>query len=372
MSHLIDEHCFVNAKLLYQKIHSFPPCKIPNLFDIFYANHLNFAEFSGNIKWEKVREVFRFLTRIICLLDTTFHPCNFSFFFFVGTKLLLYPSLDMDASFFRVRPYHPPAESRRAGREIYRMENSVSSAALNAAREQLDAAEAAREVILLQHIANGVIIDSRTVQIAPDVVIAPGAVILAGTILRGRTVIGAGCIIGPNTLIEDSIVDEGSTVNASQVYSSHIGPHNNIGPFTHVRVNTVTDYGVHLGAYVETKNSNFARGNTVSHLTYIGDSDVGKYCNFGCGTVTCNYDGKDKFRTQIGDYCFIGCNTNLVAPVKVGDGAYTAAGSTITKDVPAQALGIARDRQTNLEGWAESKMEAYIAKKKKLEDEQSK
>ena len=177
------------------------------------------------------------------------------------------------------------------------MENSVSSAALNAAREQLDAAEAAREVILLQHIANGVIIDSRTVQIAPDVVIAPGAVILAGTILRGRTVIGAGCIIGPNTLIEDSIVDEGSTVNASQVYSSHIGPHNNIGPFTHVRVNTVTDYGVHLGAYVETKNSNFARGNTVSHLTYIGDSDVGKYCNFGCGTVTCNYDGKDKFRT---------------------------------------------------------------------------
>ena len=206
----------------------------------------------------------------------------------------------------------PPGE-HRAGREIYRMENSVSSAALNAAREQLDAAEAAREVILLQHIANGVVIDSRTVQIAPDVVIAPGAVILAGTILRGRTVIGAGCIIGPNTLIEDSIVDEGSTVNASQVYSSHIGPHNNIGPFTHVRVNTVTDYGVHLGAYVETKNSNFARGNTVSHLTYIGDSDVGKYCNFGCGTVTCNYDGKDKFRTQIGDYCFIGCNTNLVA-----------------------------------------------------------
>ena len=309
--------------------------------------------------------------RIIRLLDTTFYPCNFSFFFFVGAKLLLYPSLDMDASFFRVGPYHPPAGSCRAGREIYRMENSVSSAALNAAREQLDAAEAAREVILLQHIANGVIIDSRTVQIAPDVVIAPGAVILAGTILRGRTVIGAGCIIGPNTLIEDSIVDEGSTVNASQVYSSHIGPHNNIGPFTHVRVNTVTDYGVHLGAYVETKNSNFARGNTVSHLTYIGDSDVGKYCNFGCGTVTCNYDGKDKFRTTIGDYCFIGCNTNLVAPVKIGDGAYTAAGSTITKDVPAQALGIARERQTNLDGWAEPKMEAYIAKKQKLEKEQN-
>ena len=106
------------------------------------------------------------------------------------------------------------------------MENCVSSAALDAARTRLDAAEAARETILLQHIANGVIIDSRTVQIAPDVQIAPGAVILAGTILRGHTIIGAGCIIGPNTLIEDSIVDEGTTVNASQVYGSHLGPHN--------------------------------------------------------------------------------------------------------------------------------------------------
>ena len=249
---------------------------------------------------------------------------------------------------------------------------SISNPAREAARARLATAEAKREDILLYHIANGVNIESRTVEIDEGVVIAPGATILSGTILRGKTVIGAGCVIGPNSLIEDSTVDEGTTVNASQVYGSHLGPHNNIGPFTHVRVNTVTDYGVHLGAYVETKNSNFARGNTVSHLTYIGDSDVGKYCNFGCGTVTCNYDGKDKFRTTIGDYCFIGCNTNLVAPVKVGDGAYTAAGSTITKDVPAQALGIARDRQTNLEGWAAPKMEAYIAKKKKLEDDYKK
>ena len=185
---------------------------------------------------------------------------------------------------------------------------TISNEALAAARAKLDAAESRRENILLFHIANGVNIENRTVQIDEGVVIAPGATILAGPILRGKTVIGAGCVIGPNSLIEDSIVDEGTTVNASQVYGSHLGPHNNIGPFTHVRVNTVTDYGVHLGAYVETKNSNFARGNTVSHLTYIGDSDVGKYCNFGCGTVTCNYDGKDKFRTQIGDYCIIGCN----------------------------------------------------------------
>ena len=127
-----------------------------------------------------------------------------------------------------------------------------------------------------------------------------------------------------------------------------------------------------VGDFVEVKNSVIGDGTKISHLTYVGDSDVGQRVNFGCGTVTCNYDGKDKFRTQIGDYCFIGCNTNLVAPVKVGDGAYTAAGSTITKDVPAQALGIARERQTNLDGWAEPKMEAYIAKKKKLEDAQGK
>ena len=241
--------------------------------------------------------------------------------------------------------------------------------ALDAARAKLDAAQAANEEILLCHIANGVRIESRQIFIEETVEIAPGARILPGCVLRGSTKIGPGCVIGPNSLIEDSEIGEGTAVNASQVYCSKLGPHNNIGPFTHVRANTVTDYGVHLGAYVETKNSNFARGNTVSHLTYIGDSDVGKYCNFGCGTVTCNYDGEGKFRTTIGDYCFIGCNTNLVAPVSVGDGAYTATGSTITKDVPAHALGIARDRQTNIDGWAEPKMAAYITKKKKLEQE---
>ena len=237
---------------------------------------------------------------------------------------------------------------------------TISNEALAAARTKLDAAESRRENILLFHIANGVNIESRTVQIDEGVVIAPGATILAGTILRGKTVIGAGCVIGPNSLIEDSTVDEGTTVNASQIYGSHIGPHNNIGPFTHVRVNTVTDYGVHLGAYVETKNSNFARGNTVSHLTYIGDSDVGKYCNFGCGTVTCNYDGEGKFHTTIGDYAFIGCNTNLISPVNVGAGSYIAAGSTVTIDVPEDALVIARAREVVKAGWAKGR---YLVKK---------
>ena len=238
-----------------------------------------------------------------------------------------------------------------------------------AARASLAARREERLAVLEEFIAAGVQVMSEDIYVERGVQVAPGATLLPGTILRGKTIVAEGCVIGPNTLLENAVVGKNTTVNASQVYDSTLGENNKIGPYTHVRKDTVTGYGVHLGAYVETKNSNFAMGNTVSHLTYIGDSDVGKYCNFGCGTVTCNYDGENKFRTTIGDYVFVGCNTNLVAPVTVGDGAYTAAGSTITKDVPAGDMGIARERQTNLEGWAKPKMQAYIAKKQKLEAE---
>ena len=238
-----------------------------------------------------------------------------------------------------------------------------------AARASLAARREERLAVLEELIAAGVQVMSEDIYVERGVQVAPGTTLLPGTILRGKTIVAEGCVIGPNTLLENAVVGKNTTVNASQVYDSTLGENNKIGPYTHVRKDTVTGYGVHLGAYVETKNSNFAMGNTVSHLTYIGDSDVGKYCNFGCGTVTCNYDGENKFRTTIGDYVFVGCNTNLVAPVTVGDGAYTAAGSTITKDVPAGDMGIARERQTNLEGWAKPKMQAYIAKKQKLEAE---
>ena len=238
-----------------------------------------------------------------------------------------------------------------------------------AARASLAARREERLAVLEELIAAGVQVMSEDIYVERGVQVAPGATLLPGTILRGKTTVAEGCVIGPNTLLENAVIGKNTTVNASQVSDSTLGENNKIGPYTHVRKDTVTGYGVHLGAYVETKNSNFAMGNTVSHLTYIGDSDVGKYCNFGCGTVTCNYDGENKFRTTIGDYVFVGCNTNLVAPVTVGDGAYTAAGSTITKDVPAGDMGIARERQTNLEGWAKPKMQAYIAKKQKLEAE---
>ena len=144
-----------------------------------------------------------------------------------------------------------------------------------------------------------------------------------------------------------------------------------MGPFAYIRPGCEVGNHTRIGDFVELKKAHIGDNTKVSHLTYIGDAEVGERVNFGCGTVIVNYDGYTKSKTVIGDDCFIGCNTNLVAPVKIGDGAYTAAGSTITKDVPAQALGIARERQTNLDGWAEPKMEAYIAKKQKLEKEQN-
>ena len=223
---------------------------------------------------------------------------------------------------------------------------------MSTARENFELAQQRYAATFERHLDNGVNFISDNVCIEPEVIIAPGATILPGCILRGQTVIGPDCVIGPNTLLEDTVVDAGSTINASQCYGSHIGPNNKIGPFTHVRVGTKTAEGCHLGAYVETKNADFAEGNTVSHLTYIGDSDVGKNINFGCGTVTVNYDRVKKSRTVIDDDAFIGCNANLIAPVHIGQGAYIAAGSTVTDDVPPAALAIARARQQNKRDWA--------------------
>lgn len=228
---------------------------------------------------------------------------------------------------------------------------------MSTARENYLAAKQRFAETFQRHLENGVEFLSDNVYIDPEVIIAPGATILPGCILRGATVIEAGCVIGPNTLLENTTVGAGTAVNASQCYDSVLGPNNKIGPFTHVRAGTRTGEGVHLGAYVETKNADFAQGNTVSHLTYIGDATVGKYCNFGCGTVTCNYDGFKKFRTTIGDNVFVGCNTNFVPPVKVGDGAYIAAATTVTQDVPADAMVIGRARQQVKEGWAAANRE---------------
>lgn len=220
--------------------------------------------------------------------------------------------------------------------------------------------------IINRHMANGVIFyTSHGIVIEDDVTIGKGTVILPGTILMGGTVIGENCTIGPNSMLKNCTLGDCVTFNASQGTDSKVANGASIGPFSQLRPNSEIGEKVKIGDFVEVKNSSVGEGTSIAHLTYIGDSDVGRHVNFGCGVVTVNYDGESKNRTQIGDYAFIGCNTNLVAPVKVGDGAYTAAGSTITDDVPSQSLAIARARQINKDGWAKEKLSGYIKKHSK-------
>ena len=229
-----------------------------------------------------------------------------------------------------------------------------SAAVLKAGPEgRVEAELTARNYGAYRLLESGVrIMDPNTCYVGPRVKVGEGTVILPGTILRGETVIGAGCELGPNSMVRDCTVGDNVVVNASQINESTVDAGTKIGPFAYIRPNCHVGANVKVGDFVELKNSTIGDGTKISHLTYVGDSDVGCRVNFGCGTVTVNYDGISKYRTTIGDDAFIGCNTNLVAPVRVGDGAYTAAGSTITDEVPADSLAIARPRQTVKKQWA--------------------
>lgn len=195
--------------------------------------------------------------------------------------------------------------------------------------------------------------------ISPFAKIGKGTTIHPGTQIRQDVTIGKDCDIGPMSVIADSSIGDGCTVNATQIYSSVLEDGVKIGPFCHVRPNSRLCAGVKIGDFVEVKNSVVGKDTHASHLTYIGDSDVGERVNFGCGTVCVNYNGYQKNRCVIGNDAFIGCNTNLVAPVTIGEGGYTAAGSTITDDVPEGALAIARARQVNKPGWATEQKKKY-------------
>jgi bifunctional UDP-N-acetylglucosamine pyrophosphorylase/glucosamine-1-phosphate N-acetyltransferase len=175
------------------------------------------------------------------------------------------------------------------------------------------------------------------------------------TWLEGATVIGEGCKVGPNTRISESILGNDVTLHFSYAHECKIGDGVTVGPYVHLRPDTELLAGVKVGNFVEIKNSQVGQGTKVPHLSYIGDTDMGSGINIGCGCITVNYDGKKKHRTVIEDDAFIGCNSNLVAPVAVGKGAYIAAGSTITKDVPPGALGVGRSRQLNIAGWVDNK-----------------
>lgn len=204
------------------------------------------------------------------------------------------------------------------------------------------------------HMRAGVtIIDSQNTYIDSDVEIGRDTVIYPGTIIKGKTVIGEDCMIGPNSEIQACEIGNDTVIKQSVAHHSSIGSQVNIGPFAHIRPESLISDDVKIGNFVELKKTKFGKGSKASHLSYIGDAEVGEDVNLGCGSITVNYDGKRKFLTKIEDGVFVGCNSNLVAPVTIGKGAYIAAGSTITQDVPGDALSIARARQVNKENYVQ-------------------
>ena len=200
-------------------------------------------------------------------------------------------------------------------------------------------------------LAGVTIIDPDKVQVTTNVKVGRDTVLYPGTVLEGDSVIGENCVIGSNTSLNNCKVGNNTKILETVGIDSEIGSDTNVGPFAYLRPGTKVGSEVKIGDFVEVKNSTIDDGTKVAHLTYIGDADVGKRVNFGCGTVVVNYDGVNKHRTIIEDDCFIGCNTNLVSPVVVRHGAYTAAGSTITDEVPPESLAIARSKQVVKEQW---------------------
>ncbi len=217
-------------------------------------------------------------------------------------------------------------------------------------------AQVAQAQILERHMLAGVTIaDPSATVIDVDVTIGEDTTIEPFSFLRGRTEIGAGTTVGPLTTLNDCLIGDDAVVFHSYLDACEVLAGCRVGPFTHIRPGTKLHDAVKAGAFVEIKNSEIGEGSKVPHLAYIGDTDMGAATNIGAGTITANYDGRDKHRTVIGDGVHTGVHTSLVAPVTVGDDAYTGAGSVITADVPSGALGITRPPQTNIEGYAEKK-----------------
>lgn len=230
-------------------------------------------------------------------------------------------------------------------------------AAAMGVNDRIDLAEVerhARDWLAEWHIENGVTVTHPgTVTIDADVELAPGTVLEPGTVLRGSTVIGEGCTIGPNSVVIDSQIGDGVEIKSSWLDQAKVADGASIGPFAYLRPGADIGAGAKIGTFVEIKNSVIGAGTKVPHLTYLGDADVGEGSNIAAGNITANYDGRAKHRTVIGNRVKTSVDTSFVAPVHVGDGAYTGAGSVITEDIPPGALGIARARQRNVEDYAE-------------------
>lgn len=224
---------------------------------------------------------------------------------------------------------------------------------VDSAAAALDMAVMLRRDRALRLMKQGVeIFDPDNCYISPGVRIETGAKLLPGSVLRGKTIVRSEAVIGPWSVVEDSEIGENAKVYNSMVFGSKIAANAMIGPFAHIRDDSEIGRNVRIGNFVEVKNSKIGENTMASHLSYVGDAEVGGGCNLGSGTATVNFDRVTKHKTTIADNAFIGCHTALIAPVTVGEGAYIAAGSVITDDVPENALGIARSRQSNKKDWA--------------------
>ena len=223
-------------------------------------------------------------------------------------------------------------------------------------RAEYEEMEARRIERTLEYLDAGVVfIDLKAVYIDEGVRIGKGTVIYPCVVLEGDVEIGENCTIGQNTRIKDSIIGNGTSIQSSVILESKVGNETSVGPFAYLRPNSEIGSHCKVGDFVEIKNSRLDDGAKAAHLTYVGDSDVGKKVNLGCGVVFVNYDGSKKYRSVVEDGAFIGCNVNLVSPVHVGKDAYVAAGSTITNDVEDGALYVARSKGKSIEGWVEKR-----------------
>lgn len=205
------------------------------------------------------------------------------------------------------------------------------------------------------------ILDPRTAWIDVTVTVERDAVIDQNTQLRGATVVGAGALVGPDVTLIDTTVGEGATVLRSHAVSAEVGPGASVGPYAYLRPAARLAEKSKVGTFVEVKNSELGAGAKVPHLTYVGDATIGAKANIGAATIFVNYDGVNKHRTVVGEGAFVGCDTSLIAPVEVGDGAYVAAGSAIAQDVPPGALGVTRAPQRNIDGWVARKRPGTVS-----------
>ncbi|WP_034300896.1 bifunctional UDP-N-acetylglucosamine diphosphorylase/glucosamine-1-phosphate N-acetyltransferase GlmU [Alkalibacterium sp. AK22] len=234
----------------------------------------------------------------------------------------------------------------------YQLDNKEEALGVNDRVALAKANKLMKQRINELHMRNGVtMVDPDQTYIESDIVIGQDTVIEPGVYLKGKTSIGTDALIGAHSIIEDSQIGDEVQVKSSLIESSVMEKQSTIGPNSHLRPETVLKEKAHVGNFVEIKKATLGKNTKVGHLTYVGDATLGENINLGCGTVFVNYDGKEKHHIEIGDNAFVGCNTNLIAPVKVDSNTYIAAGSTITDNVPSESMAIARARQVNKDGY---------------------